>query len=132
MREGVAVRIRGVCCSVLVSIAAGALWLVLAAPASHAGRLELEQPPGVARGAYRGQCRRMDRQIARYTEQAYKAIDLQNDTMLESSYRRIGHLTTRRARLCPRYVDKRAGEELLKLLRLGGKVALKMFTWGMI
>ena len=55
-----------------------------------------------------------------------------NETWRDASYRRIGHLTARRARLCPKYVDTRAGEDLVKLLRLGGKVALKMFTWGII
>ena len=106
--------------------------IALSAPASFAGEPHLVQPPGVAEGAYRGECRRLDRQIARYTTEAGKALDRGNDTWLDSSYRRIGHLTARRARLCPKYVDTRAGEDLVKLLRLGGKVALKMFTWGII
>lgn len=106
--------------------------VAFAAPPSDAGGVRVVQPPGVAHGAYRGECRRLNRQIARYTEQAGTAIDLGNNTMLEASYRRIGHLTTRRSRLCPLYVDDRAGEQLVKLLRLGGKVALKMFTMGII
>ncbi len=106
--------------------------LAVVAPVGAADGPHLVQPPGVAQGAYRGQCRRMNRQIARYTEQAAKAIDLDNQTMLDASYRRIGHLTERRSRLCPKYVDNRSGEQLVKLLRLGGKVALKMFTWGII
>ncbi len=104
----------------------------LHAPAGFAGEPRLVQPPGVSEGAYRGQCRRMNRQIARYTTEAGKALDVGNETWRDASYRRIGHLTARRARLCPKYVDTRAGEDLVKLLRLGGKVALKMFTWGII
>ena len=115
----------------LISGFALACVAVAAAPTS-ARELTPIQPPGVAEGAYRGQCRLLNRQIARYTEQAAQAIDRDNDTWLEASYRRIGHLTERRARLCPKYVDTRAGEDLLKLIRLGGKVALKMFTWGII
>lgn len=94
--------------------------------------MSVVQPPGVSQGAYRGQCRRLNRQIARHVDQAEIAIDRRNRTMLNANYRRIGHLTERRRRLCPTHIDDRAGEQLVQLLRIGGKVALKMFTMGII
>ncbi len=104
----------------------------LLATAPVAAEVRLVQPPGVAEGAYKGQCRRLERQITTHTEQAGKAYEAGNDAWVDSNLRRIAHLSTRRARLCPRYENSRNGEELLKLLRLGGKVALKMYTMGIL
>lgn len=114
------------------------LWIMAAFAALLLGvapsgaEMRLVQPPGVAEGAYRGQCRKLNRQISTYAEQAKLALDAGNDTWAESSYRRLGHLSTRRARLCPKWEKSRNGEELMKLLRLGGKVALKMYTMGIL
>jgi len=110
-------------------------WLVLGlllwAPVTWAGTPA--PPPGAAEGAYRGECRRMTRQIAYYAQVVDMARERDNEAWEEATLQHIGRLTTRRAYLCPQeYADKKYGEALLKLLRLAGKVALKMFTWGLI
>jgi len=89
-------------------------------------------PPGAAAGAYTGECRRMTRQIAHYAEVADRARERDNQLWEEATLQHIGRLTERRQHLCPKYADTAAGEQLVKLLRLAGKVALKMFTMGLI
>ena len=89
-------------------------------------------PPGAGEGAYRGECRRMTRQIAHYANVVDLARERGNERWEEATLQHIGRLTERRQYLCPKYADNKAGEELIKLLRLAGKVALKMFTMGLI
>lgn len=89
-------------------------------------------PPGAAEGAYAGECRRMTRQIAHYAQVVDLARERDNELWEEATLQHIGRLTARRQHLCPEYADTAAGEQLVKLLRLAGKVALKMFTMGLI
>ena len=114
----------------MLAVSAAALFLV-ALPAL-AGQPHRPVPPGAGEGAYRGECRRMTRQIAHYADVVDMARARDNDLWAEATIQHIGRLTERRARLCPQYADTPAGEQLMKLLRLAGKVALKMFTMGLI
>ncbi len=81
---------------------------------------------------YYGECRRMTRQIAHYAEVADRARDRDNELWEEATLQQIGRLTERRARLCPEYAKKDAGEEVVKALRTAARIAAKLFLMGLI
>lgn len=92
----------------------------------------IEVPPGLV-GKHNGECKRITRQIARYAEQADLAKERGNENWEQGTLDHIARLSTRRAQLCPTlYAQKPIGEELSKILKGAAKIALKLFTMGMI
>lgn len=80
-------------------------------------------------------CRRLTRQIARYADVADMARERHDDLWREHTLDHISRLSERRARLCPQYAEKPAGEELRKMLvmlRDAAKIAAKLYTWGLL
>ncbi len=89
-------------------------------------------PPSMV-GRHNGECKRITRQIAHYAEVADMAKDRGNDNWYAGTVDQIGRLSERRSQLCPtQYVDKPIGEELKKILKGAAKIAMKLFTMGMI
>ena len=117
----------------LVAMFSIALWgLALGALATPAAEPYAPTPPGAGDGAYRGQCRRMTKQIAHYARVVDRARERKNELWEEATLQHIGRLSARRARLCPEYAEKSHGEELVALLRLAAKVAITVFTMGLL
>lgn len=115
---------------------------VLAAPLCVAGGASaqnfgakqevIEVPPGLV-GKHNGECKRITRQISRYAEQADLAKERGNENWEQGTLDHIARLSTRRAQLCPTlYAQKPIGEELSKILKGAAKIALKLFTMGLI
>lgn len=80
-------------------------------------------------------CRRLTRQIARYADVADLARERDDELWEEHTLAHISRLSDRRARLCPQYAEKPAGEELRKMLvmlRNAAKIASKLYTWGLL
>ena len=80
-------------------------------------------------------CRRLTRQIAHYADVADMARSRDDDLWEQHTLGHISRLSDRRARLCPQYAEKPAGEELrkmLELLRDAAKIASKLYTWGLL
>jgi hypothetical protein len=80
-------------------------------------------------------CRRLTRQIARYADVADMARERDDELWEEHTLAHIGRLSERRARLCPQYAKKPAGEELLKMLAMlrdAAKIAARLYTWGLL
>jgi hypothetical protein len=91
-----------------------------------------EIPPGMV-GRHNGECKRITRQIRRYAEQADMARARGDENWEQGTLDHIARLSTRRAQLCPTlYAQKPIGEELSKMLKGAAKIALKLFTMGMI
>lgn len=102
-----------------------ALLLLVAAPTLAPAEV---QGPHVSRG----ECSRMTRQIAHYATVVDRARERDNTKWEENTLQHIGRISERRALLCPEYRDRPAGEELLKMLRTAAKIALKLYTWGLL
>lgn len=91
-----------------------------------------EVPPGLV-GRHNGECKRITRQIARYAETADLARERGDEHWEQGTLDHIARLSTRRAQLCPTlYAQKPIGEELSKILKGAAKIALKLFTMGLI
>jgi hypothetical protein len=105
-----------------------ALLLVFLTPIAPAGADPL--PPSAY--AQHKDCRRLTRQIARYADVVDMARERDDDLWAEHTLEHIGRLSERRAKLCPQYADKPSGEKLLALLKTAAKIALKLYTWGLI
>ncbi len=101
-----------------------ALMLLFAVPATA----EAQQQARVSRG----ECAKMTRQIAHYATVVDRARDRNADMWEEHTLRHIGRLSERRARLCPEYRERPAGEQLLKMLKTAAKIATKLYTWGLL
>ena len=80
--------------------------------------------------AERGECRKITRQIAHFETVAERAHDRDNELWEQATLQHIDRLATRRARLCPEYVEPGAGELISKALRLASKAAVRYFTGG--
>lgn len=105
----------------------------LGASAQFGAKQEVyEIPPGLV-SKHNGECKRITRQIHRYAEVADLAQERGDEAWRESTLDHIGRLAERRAQLCPTiYAQKPIGEELSKMLKGAAKIALKLFTMGMI
>jgi hypothetical protein len=91
-----------------------------------------EVPPGMV-GRHNGECKRITRMIAVYADRADMARERGNEAFEAGSLNQIAKLSERRARLCPTlYAQKPIGEELSKILKGAAKIALKLFTMGLI
>lgn len=101
-----------------------AVLLLLAVPALGA---EAVQPT-----VSRGECRRLTRQIAQYATVVDRARERDNEMWEQHTLQHIGRLTERRARLCPEYRQRPAGEQLLAMLKNAAKIAAKLYTWGLL
>jgi hypothetical protein len=89
-------------------------------------------PPSMV-SKHTGECKRITRQIARYADVADMAKDRGNDRWYEATVDQIGRLAERREKLCPTlYAEKPIGEELKKILKGAAKIAMKLFTMGML
>ena len=89
-------------------------------------------PPSMV-GRHNGECKRITRQIAHYAEVADMAKERGNDNWHEGTLDQIGRLSARRSELCPTlYAQKPIGQELAKILKGAAKIAMKLFTMGMI
>ena len=80
----------------------------------------------------RGECTKMTRQIAHYATVVDRARDRGADQWEEQTLRHIGRLSERRARLCPEYRERPAGEQLLAMLKTAARIATKLYTWGLL
>lgn len=101
-----------------------ALMLLFAVPATA----EAQQQASVSRG----ECAKMTRQIAHYATVVDRARDRNATQWEEQTLRHIGRLSERRARLCPEYRERPAGEQLLKMLKTAARIASKLYTWGLL
>lgn len=110
-----------------------ALLVPLGAAAQFGAKQEVyEIPPGLV-SKHNGECKRITRQIARYADVADMAKERGDDIWYDGTVDQIGRLAARRAQLCPTiYAQKPIGEELSKMLKGAAKIALKLFTMGMI
>jgi hypothetical protein len=89
-------------------------------------------PPGLV-GRHTGECKRITRQIAKYAEVADRAKARGDERWQEGTLDHIARLSTRRAQLCPTlYAQKPIGQELAKILKGAAKIAMKLFTMGLI
>lgn len=118
------------------SLFATCLLLILlpaAASAQFGAKQEVyEVPPGMV-GRHNGECKRITRQIARYAEIADMAKERGDDNWQEGTLNHIARLSERRAQLCPTlYAQKPIGQELAKILKGAAKIAMKLFTMGLI
>lgn len=80
-------------------------------------------------------CRRLTRQIAHYADVADMARARDNELWEQHTLDHIGRLSERRAKLCPQYAKKPAGEELRKMLAMlrdAAKIAARLYTWGLL
>ena len=113
-----------------------ALFVLLAplgAAAQFGSKQEVyEVPPGLV-SKHNGECKRITRQIAHYAEVADMAKERGNERWHEGTLDQIGRLSERRSQLCPTlYAQKPIGQELAKILKGAAKIAMKLFTMGMI
>jgi hypothetical protein len=113
---------------VLLSLTALSLPFGLAANAPEAAAEVRRSQPHLPHG----DCRRLTRQIARYAHVADMARERDDSTWEEHTMTHIGRLTERRAKLCPQYAKRPAGEQLLKMLKDAADIAITLFTWGVI
>ncbi|RIK98239.1 MAG: hypothetical protein DCC71_21135 [Proteobacteria bacterium] len=115
------------------SIAALLLLLPAAASAQFGAKQEVyEVPPGMV-GRHNGECKRITRQIQRYAEVADMAKERGDERWEEGTLNHIARLSERRAQLCPTlYAQKPIGQELAKILKGAAKIAMKLFTMGLI
>jgi hypothetical protein len=89
-------------------------------------------PPGMV-GRHNGECKRITRQIQHYAEVADRAKERGDEHWEQGTLDHIADLSTRRAQLCPTlYAQKPIGQELAKILKGAAKIAMKLFTMGMI
>lgn len=96
------------------------------------GTKTYEVPPSMV-GRHNGECKRITRQIAHYAEVADMAKERGNESWHEGTLDQIGRLSERRAQLCPViYAEKPIGQELAKILKGAAKIAMKLFTMGLI
>ena len=106
--------------------------LVLGAAAAPAADPHAPTPPAAGKGGYRGECRRITKQIAHYARVVDRARERKSELWEEHTLQHIGRLSERRVRLCPEYAKKSYGKELVALLRLAAKVAVTVFTMGLL
>ncbi len=96
------------------------------------GSKTYEVPPSMV-GKHNGECKRITRQIAHYADVADMAKERGDEHWHEGTLDQIGRLSERRAQLCPTlYAEKPIGQELAKILKGAAKIAMKLFTMGMI
>jgi hypothetical protein len=116
-----------VVCAFLLLLAPGA------ARAQFGAKQEVYQvPPGMV-GRHNGECKRITRQIQHYAEVADMAKERGDESWEQGTLDHIVRLSERRAQLCPTlYAQKPIGEELAKILKGAAKIAMKLFTMGMI
>lgn len=89
-------------------------------------------PPGLV-GKHNGECKRITRQITKYAQVADRAKERGNENWEQGTLDHIARLSTRRAQLCPTlYAQKPIGQELAKILKGAAKIAMKLFTMGLI
>lgn len=79
-----------------------------------------------------GDCKRLTRQIGHYARVADMARERDNELWEQHTMAHIGRLSERRQQLCPQYAQRPAGEQLLKMLKNAAKIAMTLFTWGLI
>jgi len=118
----------------IVVVCAFLLLLVPGAGSAQFGaKQEVYQvPPGMV-GRHNGECKRITRQIAHYAEVADMAKDRGDANWEEGTLDHIARLSERRAQLCPTlYAQKPIGQELAKILKGAAKIAMKLFTMGLI
>jgi hypothetical protein len=129
-------RQRSASIALVSAMAAG--WLVLSlvlAPLASAS-----SPEAGERGRYRGQCKRLTRQLEHYEETVLPmAIDRRNRGWEAATNDQIERLWHRRADLCPEYGAQRSlmrraadrARKFNKLLAAAGRAAASYFTGGM-
>ena len=78
------------------------------------------------------ECQRLTRQMAHFADVADLARERGNELWENASLDHIARLSERRYQLCPEYRGMSYGEQLRQLLKLAAKVALKLYTMGLI
>jgi hypothetical protein len=93
--------------------------------------------PAVAQpnGNYRGECRQLTKQIARYVRDANMARDRDNALWERANLEQIDRLAARRAYLCPQYArqeDSKLLRDIGRLLGVAAALGLKYLTFGLM
>ena len=92
--------------------------------------------PVAAALPYRGECKKLTRQMARYERDLGWALERDDELWAEANVRQIARLEARRDRLCPDMREpsfaERVGAAMVKALTLAGKAALTAFTLGLL
>jgi hypothetical protein len=78
------------------------------------------------------ECQRLTRQIAHFADVADLARERHNELWENATLDHISRLSERRWELCPEYHGMSYGEQLRQLLKLAAKIALKLYTMGLI
>ena len=81
---------------------------------------------------YRGECRRLTKQIARYVGDVERAQERGNELWEHATLQHIDRLASRRASLCPQYAQNRNDplRRLGRMLGAAASLAAKYFTFG--
>jgi hypothetical protein len=78
------------------------------------------------------ECQRLTRQIAHFADVADLARERGNEPWENATLDHIARLSERRYEMCPEYHGMSYGEQLRQLLKLAAKIALKLYTMGLI
>jgi hypothetical protein len=84
-----------------------------------------------ANTAYRGECKRMTRQMARYDRDAKWAAQRGDQLWKQASQHRVKQLAARRADLCPQYKKKNPLVQVADLIAAAAKAAAPYFIPGL-
>ncbi len=83
------------------------------------------------KGAARS-CRKLTRQIEHYQEVVQRAQQRQDELWEQTMQQHVDRLVIRRAARCPEYVvDDETWDRIKEFLYLGGKIAIRYFTFGL-
>ena len=93
----------------------------------------LSLPAAAQNLPYRGECRKLTKQIARYERDAEWARERDNELWEQANLDQIARMTARRNSLCPDYApDDRTAEQIAAFLAAAAKLAIKYFTFGQL
>ena len=80
---------------------------------------------------YRGECRKLTNQIARYERDAGWARERGNQLWEQASVDQAERLSERRARLCPEFADPNYAAEFVAMLDVATRAAARFLMGGL-
>ncbi|MDJ0867392.1 MAG: hypothetical protein QNK03_14875 [Myxococcota bacterium] len=86
--------------------------------------------PVQAAKPHRGECRKLTRQITHFEGVVEMAQERDNELWELATLKHINRLAYRRAKLCPEFRGPSPREQMAKLLKTAGKLAIQYFTFG--